>query len=116
MTRTETVPFNGIAGAVRWGKRLFLACGLNGLKVFELKGDKAELIANLTDFPAFDIALRDGFIAVAAGNRGVVLLEAESLRPVQTLNTDFPVHSITWNRGKLIAHAASVGNNQSLSF
>lgn len=110
MMRPETAPFNGIAGAVRWGKRVFLACGSDGLKVFELNGDKAELVAHLTDFPAFDIALRDGVIAVAAGKKGVVLLDAESLHPLQVLSTDFPVHSITWNRGEVVAHAVSLGS------
>lgn len=116
MTRTQTAPFYGIAGAVRLDKRLFIACGLNGLKVFELKGNSAELVASLTNFPAFDLALRDGFIAIAAGNKGVVLLDAQNLRPIQTLTTNFPVHSITWNKGKLVAHSASIGNNQSLAF
>lgn len=115
MTRTETAPFNGISGAVRWGNRLFLACGMDGLKVFELNGDKAELIAHLTDFPAFDLVFRDGLIAVAAGKKGVVLLDVKSLRPTRVLTTEFPVHSISWSRNKLVAHAVSVGNNHSLT-
>ncbi|MCS7187109.1 MAG: hypothetical protein N3B10_01070 [Armatimonadetes bacterium] len=114
MTRTETAPFNGIAGAVRWGKRLFLACGLDGLKVFELHGDEVKLIAHLTDFPAFDLALRDGFIAVAAGKKGIVLLDTDSLRPMRILLSNFPVHSVSWSRNRLVAHSVSIGNNQSL--
>lgn len=116
MTRTETAPFNGISGAVRWGKRLFLACGLDGLKVFELNGDRAELIAHLTDFPAFDLVFRDGFIAVAAGKKGIVLLDVESLRPMRVLATNFPVHSISWSKDKLVAHAVSIGSNHSHTF
>lgn len=116
MTITKTSPFSGIAGAVRLGKRIFLACGLDGLKVFELNGDKAELITHLTDFPAFDLALRDGFIVVAAGERGVMFLDAENLRPVRILTTDFPVHGVAWNKGKLVAHSVFVGKNHSLAF
>jgi len=108
--------FNGIAGAVRWGKRVFLACGHEGIKVFELNGDKAELVAHVTDFPAFDLVLRNGHLAVAAGKHGVVLLDAQTLKPVRVLATTFPVHSIGWDSKHLIAHATSVGDNQSHKF
>ncbi len=113
--KTETAQFNGISGAMRWGKRLFLACGLDGLKVFELNGDRVELVAHLTDFPAFDLAVRDGLVAVAAGRKGVVLLDAQKLSPIQILTTGFPVHSVTWNEDNLTAHTVMVGNNQSLA-
>lgn len=113
---TGTAPFNGISGAVRWGNRLFLACGLDGLKVFELKGNEAELFAHLTEFPAFDLVLRDGFIAVAAGKKGVVILDAVSLHPVKILTTDFPVHSIVWNKENIVAHAVSLRSNQRHKF
>lgn len=107
MSRDLTLHFNGIAGAVRWGKRIFIACGSGGLKVFEINGDKAELIAHLTEFPAFDIALRNGFIAVAAGKEGIVILDTESLRPMRVLLFNFPVYSVSWSRERLIACANS---------
>ncbi len=109
-------PFSGISGAIRWGNRLFLACGSDGLRVFELRGDETKLFAHLTEFPAFDLVLRNGFIAVAAGKMGVVILDAASLRPMKTLITDFPVHSIVWNKGNLVAHSASFGKNQRRKF
>ncbi|MFN3422924.1 MAG: hypothetical protein ACK40X_14520 [Armatimonadota bacterium] len=109
---TGTASFNGISGAVRWGNRLFLACGSDGLKVFELKGDEAKLFAHLTEFPAFDLVLRDGFIAVAAGRKGVVILDAVSLHPTKILITDFPVYSVVWNKDNLVAHSALFGKNQ----
>lgn len=111
MARTETVPFNGIAGAVRWGRRVFIACGSSGLKVFELKEDKAELVAYLTDFPAFDIALRNGFLAVAAGKEGIVILDTESLRPMRVLLANFPVYSVSWSRERLVARTVSIKGN-----
>ncbi|MCS3919244.1 hypothetical protein Q2T83_11635 [Fervidibacter sacchari] len=116
MKNLMPTPFSGIAGAVRWGKRIFIACGQDGLKVFELNGDKAELVAHVTDFPAFDLVLRDGHLAVAAGKHGVVLLDAQSLKPIRVLATTFPVHSIVWDSEHLTAHATSVGNNQSHKF
>jgi len=116
MKNLTPTSFNGIAGAVRWGKRVFLACGHEGIKVFELNGDKAELVAHVTDFPAFDLVLRDGCLAVAAGKHGVVLLDAQTLKPLRVLATTFPVHSIVWDSDHLTAHATSVGNNQSHKF
>jgi hypothetical protein len=116
MKNLTPTSFNGIAGAVRWGKRVFLACGQEGIKVFELNGDKVELVAHVTDFPAFDIVLRNGYLAVAAGKHGVVLLDARSLMPIRVLATNFPVHSIVWGSNHLVAHAISVGNNQSHKF
>ncbi|MER3500098.1 MAG: hypothetical protein C4295_01225 [Candidatus Fervidibacterota bacterium] len=109
-------PFNGVAGAVRWGTRLFLACGQDGLKVFELRDGVAELVAHLTDFPAFDLALRDNRLAVAAGERGVVLLDVQTLRPYRIIATNFPVHSVRWNNGSLTAHAATVSPQPSATF
>ncbi len=113
MMHTETAPFNGIAGAVRWGKRIFIACGSGGLKVFELNGDKAELIAHITEFPAFDIALRDGFIAIAAGKEGIVILDTDSLRPMRVFIAHFPVHSVLWSRERLIARTISTNSSNS---
>lgn len=116
MMNIKAAPFSGISGAVRWGNRLFLACGSDGLRVFELKGDEAKFFAHLTEFPAFDLVLRDGFIAVAAGNKGVVILDAVSLRPTKILPTDFPVYSVVWNKDNLVAHSASFGRNQRRKF
>lgn len=113
MHRNLTPQFNGIAGALRWGKRLFIACGSDGLKVFELNGDKVELVAHLTEFPAFDLTLRDGFIAVAAGKEGIVILDTDSLRPMRVLLANFPVHGVLWNRERLIARTVSTNNSNS---
>ncbi|GBC97595.1 hypothetical protein HRbin17_00083 [bacterium HR17] len=101
MTTMRMSPFHGIAGAVRWGSRLFVACGLHGIKVFEIGGEHVRLIACLDDFPAFDIALRGNILAIAAGERGVVLVDARSLQPLKVWKTPFPVHALQWKENDL---------------
>ncbi len=109
MDKLKVSPFRGIASAVRVGMRLFLARGQEGLMVFDLRNDTAELVAHLKEFPAFDLVLlKDGPLAVAAGQNGVVVLDTHTLRPVRTFATDFPVHSVTQENGHVIAKATTV--------
>lgn len=98
--------FNGIAGTARWKKRLFLACGRGGLKVFEeADGDGFECIAELTGYHAFDVLICGDLIAVAASQKGVIFLDPKTLRPVHAFPLPFPVHSLRLRQGHLVAQA-----------
>ena len=91
----QVSPFRGIAGGVRIGTRLFLAHGQEGLMVFDLRNGVPELVAHLREWPAFDLAVRkDGFLAVAAGQKGIVVLHPTTLRPVRVIATKAPAHSV----------------------
>lgn len=116
MNKLTPIPFSGIAGAVRWGKRLFLACGQDGVKVFELDGDREEFIAHLTDFPAFDLVAKKDCIFVAAGEQGVKVIDPRKLELVRTLKVDFPVHSVAWNDGQLVARSVVIDNDRTHAF
>ncbi len=109
MDKLKVSPFRGIAIAVRVGTRLFLARGQEGLMVFDLRDGTAELVAHLKEFPAFDLVLlKDGSLAVAAGQHGVVVLDTHTLRPVRIFATDFPVHSVMQEDGHVIAQATTL--------
>jgi hypothetical protein len=102
-----TSPFHGVVSAVRWNDRLFVACGLNGLKVFAMGDGEPNLMACLDAFPAFDLALRGDLLAIAAGERGIVLLDAATLQPIKLLTTPFPVHALRWRDGLLTGLSAT---------
>lgn len=58
------------------GRRLFVADGAGGLRVFDLeRPDEPKLVAHLADLPAYDLFLDGTTLFVAAGRRGVVVLE-----------------------------------------
>ncbi|MGQ9462744.1 MAG: hypothetical protein ACUVTP_04200 [Candidatus Fervidibacter sp.] len=116
MDKLAPISFSGIAGAVRWGKRLFLACGQDGMKVFELDGDRVELVAHLTDFPAFDLVAKKDCIVVAAGEQGIKVIDLKKLKLVRTLKVDFPVYSVSWNDSQLVAHSVIINTNQTYAF
>jgi len=102
-----TSPFHGVVSAVRWNDRLFVACGLNGLKVFAMGDGEPKLMACLDAFPAFDLALKGDLLAIAAGERGIVLLDAATLQPIKLLTTPFPVHALRWRDGLLTGLSAT---------
>ncbi|MFA0733257.1 MAG: hypothetical protein HZLCBSQH_001951 [Candidatus Fervidibacterota bacterium] len=97
----RTSPFHGVVSAVRWRHRLFVACGLNGLKVFAVQNGEPQLLACLDTFPAFDLALKGNLLAVAAGERGILLLDVMTLQPLKVWATPFPVHALRWQDGIL---------------
>lgn len=86
------------------------------MKVFELDDDRVELVAHLTDFPAFDLVAKENCIVVAAGEQGIKVIDPKKLKLVRTLRVDFPVYSVAWNDGQLVAHSAVINNKQTHAF
>lgn len=103
----KTAPFHGVVSAARWNDRLFVACGLNGLKVFAMDDDEPKLVAALDTFPAFDLVLKGHLLALAAGERGILLLDAMTLQPIKVWATPFPVHALRWRDGTLTGLSAT---------
>lgn len=103
----KTAPFHGVVSAARWNGRLFVACGLNGLKVFAVDDDEPKLVACLDTFPAFDLVLKGHLLALAAGERGILLLDAMTLQPIKVWATPFPVHALRWRDGRLTGFSAT---------
>ena len=111
----RTSPFHGVVSAVRWRNRLFIACGLNGLKVFAVQNEESRLLACLDTFPAFDLALKGNLLAVAAGERGILLLDVMTLQPIKVWATPFPVHALRWRDG-ILTGLSAIGQSPPLRF